>query len=68
MNPIVLFALGYYIGSTMNDKKRNLKPKRLSECAHILPGMQRTDRNTPVEVQNISLYRNLIENPYNFPG
>jgi len=69
MNPAIIFIVGYLVGNEMAKRKpAQKKPSSISECAGILPNLQRETSNWPVESQDISMYRNIIENPYNYPG
>jgi len=72
MKDIAYLLLAGYIGFQMGKKANNKKPpiKRfptMKDCPTEIPGLKRHTRTYPVIAQDINLYRNIYDNPYNFP-
>jgi len=53
-------------GNNRKPLKDCPRPRNLSELD--IPGLQRHTRSYPVYAQEVSFYRNLIEDPYNYPN
>lgn len=66
---LLVGIVSYQMGrrGVLNRKKPPLsecpKPQNINE---VFPGLKRHERSYPVFAQNVSFYRNLIENPYDY--
>ena len=74
MNDLAGLLLVGYLGYRMGRNNPKPTPQRvpMSDCgrphlSEIIPGLTRTTRQAPVIAQDQIFFRNLIENPYNFP-
>lgn len=76
MNDLVYIMLAGVIGYRMGQQAPRKKPRAkrfptMNECRRPqlseIPGLDRRTRSFPVIAQDINFYRNLYENPYNYP-